>query len=1543
MALSLGFFSSASSLPPADSFDSITINLSAPDFDRDGYGGLRLLVPESTTIPDEVRLPVYSTDVDEGKPMLPHRLVNLILPPDADLDSLGLEIVNTQVELVPDPYQIPLAEPKVLGCVPESSGKNLKPSDRVLQDLMTLLPANWLANPLPSLDLSRLFVRHSTPSASPAVTLLPYAQIRKWKMAMLDYQPFSYDVPSGQLTVASQVTVKVTFHRDPALLDRTLLSDTAMDSMMPQAADNFAEALPWYTEALASLGGPLAPEAVNDYLVITTDAIYNNSILGTYIQFLREHGHTVSAFTTSRYGGKTGQSLSRAIRDELKVIFPSWGLVNVLLVGDPATDGNGVPMAMMYPDRLTNPNPTTESPQWQVPTDLFYANLTGNWDLNGNGYPGEAANTDLGYAGDFDAGGVSFAPTLHVGRIPVYDNDYDTLNAILQKLMDYQSAPGRPTWRNNAILAHSFWGNEYDGAVLGHLANTNFLNPKGISAYRIYSNFPTPATGTCTYSQVSTFPHDAHIGDQVLKNYWSAHPAGLMVWSGHGNIAVTCTGFGTKTEDCWHEYLFTSNQAAALDDTRPAFTYQNSCLNGRPENSDNLGYSLLKNGAVATVSASRVTWLDSQGETQANLPSTYTSAANKGYQYVGRLMIGQTAGEALDWAAFQWPITPGTNAQNNFDFNLYGDPAMIFYVEPTANVPAPTGLTGHLTSINKVFYFELDWQDNSTKETYFRITLSPTDATPDTIVNVDRNRITTRIPVPTCSKSFYITINAGNGVNLSPDSNTLTLAAQPCPPSAPTSLTGYIGENHVKLVWNDVSGESGYHIKRRTLMGNLMTIPFEVGTVGTNVTTFTDTSSDCYKTYIYTIAAYNSGGESNPSPSLTINSQKCAPPAPSNLTATSAQTSIMLNWTDNSNDASNGEAGFEIWRILPSGSWMVIAVVEPDTTGYLVDGLLCGDTTNIWYKVAAYNNGGRSESNEIHPQPAGCTVPAAPSDLAVDDAGPYPDSVYLGWEDNSNNEWGFRIERLNAGNWELAASLDPNVTEAQIHGLSCSGGFEFRVYAYNEAGNSAEPHSQTSATTAACDPYVPLNFQGSGGLDGITLTWEWIGLPPVSFDIQRASFIGRIFYWSKIASPAGSARSYLDTDVSCGHTYYYRIRSVPAIGTLPSAYTPSMRVQNIVCAPGAPGALSAQALSSTSIHLYWRPPLDGGLPAGYNIYHKTTGLGIWTLAGTTSADERTFTDTHLGCGNSYDYRVSASNAGGMGPYSSVVTRRTFECPPTAPSDLSRVVATLTELTLGWADNSNNEDGFILQRLDPLNGWADAAATATGINRVVDSGLNCGTIYIYRVLSFNASGESTPSPELQTATRLCAPVVRAHAGDQGVVRLTWTDLTTFPVTYLVERQDPTGAWTALGSVEPGQSGFTDLNAPCGATLHYRVSGTSPFADGAWSTPADVVTTCAPTTVITLNITSSSAHSISLDWQATAGGHSSFILERSGDGTLYWIDIASLSPRTDSFVDSGLPAGQRFFYRLRAVNAGGSTLSQVVSAWTKFEVMLPAVLK
>lgn len=94
-------------------------------------------------------------------------------------------------------------------------------------------------------------------------------------------------------------------------------------------------------------------------------------------------------------------------------------------------------------------------------------------------------------------------------------------------------------------------------------------------------------------------------------------------------------------------------------------------------------------------------------------------------------------------------------------------------------------------------------------------------------------------------------------------------------------------------------------------------------------------------------------------------------------------------------------------------------------------------------------------------------------------------------------------------------------------------------------------------------------------------------------------------------------------------------------------------------------------------------------------------------------------------------------------------------PPAAPSNLSTVVMSDTQVNLTWADNAGNEEGFIIERkADTTHVFSPIATVGAGITQYNDSGLACETTYTYRVKANNAGGPSGYSNESAGVTRLC---------------------------------------------------------------------------------------------------------------------------------------------------------------------------------------------
>ena len=90
--------------------------------------------------------------------------------------------------------------------------------------------------------------------------------------------------------------------------------------------------------------------------------------------------------------------------------------------------------------------------------------------------------------------------------------------------------------------------------------------------------------------------------------------------------------------------------------------------------------------------------------------------------------------------------------------------------------------------------------------------------------------------------------------------------------------------------------------------------------------------------------------------------------------------------------------------------------------------------------------------------------------------------------------------------------------------------------------------------------------------------------------------------------------------------------------------------------------------------------------------------------------------------------------------------------PVAPSNLTGVVVSTTQINLSWTDNSTNETGFKIERKTGTGVYAVVGTTAIDVTTFIDNGLTPSTTYTYRVYSYNAGGNSpTYSNELTLTT------------------------------------------------------------------------------------------------------------------------------------------------------------------------------------------------
>lgn len=189
--------------------------------------------------------------------------------------------------------------------------------------------------------------------------------------------------------------------------------------------------------------------------------------------------------------------------------------------------------------------------------------------------------------------------------------------------------------------------------------------------------------------------------------------------------------------------------------------------------------------------------------------------------------------------------------------------------------------------------------------------------------------------------------------------------------------------------------------------------------------------------------------------------------------------------------------------------------------------------------------------------------------------------------------------------------------------------------------------------------------------------------------------------------------------------------------------------------PAAPTALAASAASSSQINLTWTDNATN--ETGFKI-ERCTGAGCTSFSqiATVGANVSSYANTGLAASTSYSYRVRAYNEAGDSGFSNTAsaTTQAASALPAAPSSLTAVAVSSSQVNLAWVDNSTNEDGFKIERCTGVKctNFVQVATVGANIKAYSNTGLSAKTTYRYRVLAYNASGTSAYSNIVKVTTK-----------------------------------------------------------------------------------------------------------------------------------------------------------------------------------------------
>lgn len=282
----------------------------------------------------------------------------------------------------------------------------------------------------------------------------------------------------------------------------------------------------------------------------------------------------------------------------------------------------------------------------------------------------------------------------------------------------------------------------------------------------------------------------------------------------------------------------------------------------------------------------------------------------------------------------------------------------------------------------------------------------------------------------------------------------------------------------------------------------------------------------------------------------------------------------------------------------------------------------------------------------------------------------------------------------------------------------------------------------------------------------------------------------------------------------------------------------------------------------------------------------------------------------------------ASN-GRLNAYKAIMNQKTNPTPPVAPGNLALRVVSMSQIDLVWGDNSDNENGFVIQR--SINGRDYSEINKVSENNTVysDMSLTTGTKYWYRVQAYNSYGNSAFS-NVVTETTPSVPrapgnlLGRSPSGTQ--VNLTWTDNSTNETGFRLERSVNGVNFSLIAAPVANQVSFSDVGLIPGTTYWYKILAVNAQGSSGYSNVISIKPDTAELNPpASLSVTGTAESQIIIQWTDRSSSETGFVVERKTGASASWGTLATVGPNVTTYKNLSLNAETVYVYRVYAISA------------------------
>lgn len=368
-----------------------------------------------------------------------------------------------------------------------------------------------------------------------------------------------------------------------------------------------------------------------------------------------------------------------------------------------------------------------------------------------------------------------------------------------------------------------------------------------------------------------------------------------------------------------------------------------------------------------------------------------------------------------------------------------------------------------------------------------------------------------------------------------------------------------------------------------------------------------------------------------------------------------------------------------------------------------------------------------------------------------------------------------------------------------------------------------------------------------------------------------------------------------------GWDQYYgwgRVDAAAAMAYLDNLITPSPADTT---PPSVPTNVQVGTVTTNSVSLGWTGSMDAesGV-ASYRVYRNGQLVG--------SPTANNYVDTGLQPSTTYNYKVAAVNGVGLASAQSTQVSATTQAvvypTPSAVSNFRVTSTSASSANLAW-DAASVSSGIIAYYIVRRNGAL--VQNSTSLTHTSNS-LSSSTQYtfdVYAVSNFGVAGSlSTVIAQTTAPTPGGVSNLRASATTQTSTRLDWSAATNANA-YEVKRDGDIVA-------TPATTSFTDSALSAGTDYQYDVAATGAGGKGATSTVFVTTPWPTPSAPSNFRVTSQTATTVSLAWNADANA-ASYTIKR--DGTTV------ATTQSTSITDSGRVPNQPYTYTVSGTNPDG----------------------